>query len=186
MGRSGPYDGVDAASGSSGAVVSSTSGSGPSGLDPFQMSRAITWKAPAMGMARRAAANRTEDTPDPTADVRSDEDCYQDQQRVHLDRPAHDHRVQYVILDLGVGDEHHGGDDPGCQRMGEREEDRGNARQGASDSGEKVDETNPQAPQSCERYRQNAQGDEHDHPGDDRSEQVSRRVARHGTADLRP
>jgi hypothetical protein len=58
-----------------------------------------------------------EEPADPAADRGRNEYGYQHKQRADLYRPAHDERIQQMILDESVDDEHHENHDARIQRM---------------------------------------------------------------------
>src|SRR5262249_58988124 len=114
---------------------------------------------------------------EPAAERRADQDGQQHQQRVDADGPAHDYRVQDVVVDLLVGDEYHQGDYARGERVGGREQHGGNARQRPADHGQEVDQRDPQRPQEGEGDAQDEEGHEHDDPGYHRGQDVPQHVA---------
>src|SRR5580658_430361 len=89
------------------------------------------------GQQRRDEA--AEQPADQVAQLGADQHREQDQERIDPDRPAHDHRVQHVVLDLGIDQEHREGDDAGGEALAEeRERDGGDTGQGPADHRQEV------------------------------------------------
>ena len=111
------------------------------------------------------------------ADVGPHQDGDEHEERVDAHRPAHDDGVEDVVLDLGVGQEDHGEDDEGAERVRQREQGRGDPGQRPADHGQEVEERHPQRPQQRVGHAQRQQRHEDHQSGDDRRDEVAEHVA---------
>src|SRR5271165_3702951 len=78
-------------------------------------------QGPGRGDSQQRGDEGAEQAADEAAEGRADQDRDKDEQRADLHRLAHDHRVQDVVLDLGVDEEDHRGDDARGEAVGQRE-----------------------------------------------------------------
>ncbi len=74
--------------------------------------------------------------------------------RVDPHRPAHDDRIEHVVLDLLVHDEHDDGDDERDQALGQSGDDRcRDPCERATDHRQEVDERDPESQQTGRKER---------------------------------
>ena len=92
------------------------------------------------------------------------QDGEQHPEGVELDGPAHDDRVEHVVLDLLVHQEHDQHDDPGRHRVDGRDDHDRQPGQQPTHEGEQVHQGHEDPQQQGERHPEDRQG----HAGDDR------------------
>jgi hypothetical protein len=117
--------------------------------------------------------------PDPAPQGGPDQDGQQDPEGVEPHRPAHDDRVEDVVLHLLVDQEDDQHDDAGRDRVDGGDDHHRDAGQQASDQREQVDQGHEDAQQEGEGDAEDGQGDPHDDAGDHRGQEVAQHVAGH-------
>src|SRR2546430_7881578 len=88
------------------------------------------------------------------------------------------------FFDLLVGDERGRGDDSRGERVAQGEQDGGDAGQRAADHGQEIDQGDPQGPQQREGDPEDGERNEDDQTGDQRRQEIAKRVAGHRLVDL--
>ena len=124
---------------------------------------ATTWMAAATGMASKAAAKPPNSPPIHASDAGADDHRHEDEEGIDPDGPAHDHRVEDVILELRVDEEHDGGDDAGPKGLGQGEEHRRECRRALRRSWQEINEGHPEPPQQRVGHAEQGEcGEDHD------------------------